>query len=314
MLTVHELRKKFGALEVVRGVSFEVRAGECYGLLGPNGAGKTTTLRCCLGLTAPDSGEITLDALPVPARAREARARVGVVPQFDNLDPDFTVRENLAVYGRYFGLSRQAVAARVPYLLEYAGLAEKADAPIEALSGGMKRRLTIARALVNDPRVLFLDEPTTGLDPQGRRQLWEVVREFARLGKTIVLTTHYLDEAEQLADRVGVIINGQLVEVGTPREIGGRERALARVTFALTGNLAGRPLPETAAETVSKNGRVTITTATPTAVVTALARWAEANGEPELPALAVSRPSLEDIYLAMVEAADGQADHKGSDA
>jgi ABC-2 type transport system ATP-binding protein len=137
--------------------------------------------------------------------------------------------------------------------------------------------------------------------------MWEVVREFTRLGKTIVLTTHYLDEAEQLADRVGVIIAGQLVEVGTPREIGGRERALARVSFSLNGNLAGRALPEIGAETVTANGRVTITTACPTAVVAALARWAEANGEPELPGLSVTRPSLEDVYLAMVEAAGSSA-------
>jgi ABC-2 type transport system ATP-binding protein len=193
------------------------------------------------------------------------------------------------------------------------GLADKRSSRCKDLSGGQKRRVDLAMGIVGDPELVFLDEPTTGLDPQGRRQMWEVVREFTRLGKTVVLTTHYLDEAEHLADRVGVIIAGQLVEVGTPREIGGRERALARVTFALTGNLAGRPLPETGAGTVTENGRVTITTATPTAVVASLARWAEANGEPELPALAVSRPSLEDIYLAMVEAADGNADHKGSD-
>ncbi len=223
VLTVHELHKKFGALEVVRGVSFGVRAGECYGLLGPNGAGKTTTLRCCLGLTVPDAGEITLDSLPVPARAREARARVGVVPQFDNLDPDFTVRENLAIFGRYFGLSRSEVAARVPYLLDYAGLADKADAPIEALSGGMKRRLTIARALINDPRILFLDEPTTGLDPQARHVVWERLKRLLGEGRTIILTTHFMDEAQRLCDRVAIMDHGAFIAEAPPHELIERE-------------------------------------------------------------------------------------------
>ena len=223
MLTVHGLHKKFGALEVVRGVSFEVSAGECYGLLGPNGAGKTTTLRCCLGLTAPDAGEITLDSLPVPARARAARARVGVVPQFDNLDPDFTVRENLAIFGRYFGLSRSEVAARVPYLLDYAGLTDKADAPIDALSGGMKRRLTIARALVNDPRVLFLDEPTTGLDPQARHVVWERLKRLLGQGRTIILTTHFMDEAQRLCDRVAIMDHGAFIAEAPPHALIERE-------------------------------------------------------------------------------------------
>jgi len=223
VLTVHGLHKKFGALEVVRGVSFEVSAGECYGLLGPNGAGKTTTLRCCLGLTAPDAGEITLDSLPVPARAREARARVGVVPQFDNLDPDFTVRENLAIFGRYFGLSRSEVAARVPYLLDYAGLTDKADAPIDALSGGMKRRLTIARALVNDPRVLFLDEPTTGLDPQARHVVWERLKRLLGQGRTIILTTHFMDEAQRLCDRVAIMDHGAFIAEAPPHALIERE-------------------------------------------------------------------------------------------
>jgi lipooligosaccharide transport system ATP-binding protein len=223
VLTVHELHKKFGALEVVRGVSFEVRTGECYGLLGPNGAGKTTTLRCCLGLTAPDTGEIRLDSLPVPARAREARARVGVVPQFDNLDPDFTVRENLAIFGRYFGLPRSAVAARVPYLLDYAGLADKADAPIETLSGGMKRRLTIARALINDPRILFLDEPTTGLDPQARHVVWERLKRLLGEGRTIILTTHFMDEAQRLCDRVAIMDHGVFIAEAPPHSLIERE-------------------------------------------------------------------------------------------
>jgi lipooligosaccharide transport system ATP-binding protein len=222
-LAVRDLHKRYGELEVVRGVSFSVAAGECFGLLGPNGAGKTTTLRCALGLTAPDAGEITLADLPVPASAREARARVGIVPQFDNLDPDFTVRENLYVYGRYFGLSHHAIHARVPYLLDYAGLTEKADARIETLSGGMKRRLTIARALVNDPGILFLDEPTTGLDPQARHLVWERLKRLLTEGRTIVLTTHFMDEAQRLCGRVAIMDRGAFIAEAPPQDLIARE-------------------------------------------------------------------------------------------
>jgi lipooligosaccharide transport system ATP-binding protein len=219
MLTVRNLRKSYGSLAAVAGVSFAVPAGECFGLLGPNGAGKTTTLRCCLGLTTPDSGEITLAGLPVPQAAREARARIGVVPQFDNLDPDFTVTENLVVYGRYFGLSAAAVRARVPWLLEFAGLADKGAAKIDALSGGMKRRLTIARALVNDPQVVFMDEPTTGLDPQARHLVWDRLKSLLAAGRTLILTTHFMDEAERLCRRVGIMDRGELIALDTPRAL-----------------------------------------------------------------------------------------------
>ena len=172
-LAAKGLRKSYGATEVLAGVDLEVAAGECFGLLGPNGAGKTTTLKLCLGLLTPDAGEIELLGYPVPAEARVARQRVGVVPQFDNLDPDFTVAENLVVYGRYFGLKDRDIKARISELLEFAGLGGRADARIQTLSGGMKRRLTLARALVNDPQLIFMDEPTTGLDPQARHLIWE---------------------------------------------------------------------------------------------------------------------------------------------
>ncbi len=219
MLSARGLTKRYGGTEVVRGLDLQVRRGECFGLLGPNGAGKTTTLRLLLGLTDPDAGTIELAGIPVPARAREARMKVGVVPQMDNLDPDFSVRENLIAYGRYFGMTRQAIAARVPALLDFAGLANKADAQIAQLSGGMKRRLTLARALVHDPEILFLDEPTTGLDPQARHLIWQGLRRLINAGKTIVLTTHFMDEAERLADRLVILDHGAIVAEGAPRAL-----------------------------------------------------------------------------------------------
>ncbi len=218
-LTVSGLRKRYGGNEVVAGVSFELKRGECFGLLGPNGAGKTTTLRLVLGLTRPDAGDVTLAGLPVPARAREARLRVGVVPQFDNLDPDFTVTENLVVYGRYFGLSDQAVRRRIPGLLAFAGLEGRAEARIQALSGGMKRRLTLARALVNDPELLLLDEPTTGLDPQARHLIWERLKHLLAQGKTVLLTTHFMDEAERLCHRLAIMDHGRFIAQGAPRAL-----------------------------------------------------------------------------------------------
>ncbi len=219
ILAIRGLHKSFGVNAVVQGVDLSIRRGECFALLGPNGAGKTTTLRLCLGLTEPDAGSITLGGLPVPTRGREARIRVGVVPQMDNLDPDFTVSENLLVYGRYFGLPDAAIQARIPSLLDFASLTAKRDARIGELSGGMKRRLTLARSLVNDPDVVFMDEPTTGLDPQARHLIWDRLKALRAQGKTIVLTTHFMDEAERLADRLAVMDLGRVIAEGTPRAL-----------------------------------------------------------------------------------------------
>ncbi|MDP2761798.1 MAG: ATP-binding cassette domain-containing protein [Sideroxyarcus sp.] len=213
------LQKSYAGQRVVDGLDLSIYKGECFGLLGPNGAGKTTTLRMLLGLIAPDAGTVTLLGLPVPQAAREARIRVGVVPQMDNLDPDFSVAENLLVYGRYFGMQDSEIEARIPALLEFASLSHKRDAKVPTLSGGMKRRLTLARALVNDPEVIFLDEPTTGLDPQARHLIWQRLRELTRQGKTLLLTTHFMDEAERLCHRLAVLDNGRLVAEGSPRAL-----------------------------------------------------------------------------------------------
>ena len=223
ILSVSHLTKSYGngtrKNVIVDDLSFALRRGECYGLLGPNGAGKTTTLRLCLGLTVPDSGQITLVGQPIPEQARAARLRVGVVPQADNLDPDFSVEENLLVFGRYFGISDAEIKARIPSLLEFSNLTAKKDARITELSGGMKRRLTLARALVNDPDLIFMDEPTTGLDPQARHMIWERLNTLLAQGKTIFLTTHFMDEAERLCDRLAVIDHGKLIAEGSPREL-----------------------------------------------------------------------------------------------
>lgn len=223
ILSVSELRKFYGEGAarhvVIDGLSFMLKRGECYGLLGPNGAGKTTTLRLCLGLIAPDSGDIRLAGMDIPQKARVARARVGVVPQADNLDPDFTVTENLLVFGRYFGINDAEIRERIPRLLEFANLTAKKDAHIGELSGGMKRRLTLARALVNDPDLIFMDEPTTGLDPQARHMIWERLKALLSEGKTIFLTTHFMDEAERLCNRLAVIDRGRMIAEGAPRDL-----------------------------------------------------------------------------------------------
>jgi lipooligosaccharide transport system ATP-binding protein len=219
VLSVRNLRKSYSGQAVVDGVTIAINKGECYGMLGPNGAGKTTTLRLMLGLIDPDGGELRLLGHSVPQLARLARVRVGVVPQADNLDPDFTVEENLMVYGRYFGMADAEIEARIPALLEFANLSHKRDAKIPTLSGGMKRRLTLARALVNDPDIIFLDEPTTGLDPQARHLIWQRLRELTVQGKTLLLTTHFMDEAERLCHRLAILDHGRMVAEDSPRDM-----------------------------------------------------------------------------------------------
>jgi lipooligosaccharide transport system ATP-binding protein len=217
LFRVQHLHKKFGANTVVDDLSFEIQPGECLGVIGPNGAGKTTTIRMCLGQVGPDAGHIEAFGLPIPAQVREAKKRIGVVTQFDSLDPDFSCAENLHVYGRYFGVPKATIAARIPKLLEFAALQSKAQARPGELSGGMKRRLSLARALINDPDLLLLDEPTTGLDPQARHLMWERLGNLLQQGKSILLTTHFMDEAERLCNRLLVLDHGRKIAEGTPR-------------------------------------------------------------------------------------------------
>jgi len=217
LFRVEHLSKQYNGNMAVDDVSLSVAAGECLGVIGPNGAGKTTTIRMCLGLVAPDAGRIEAFGLPIPQRVREAKMRIGVVTQFDSLDPDFDCTENLRVYGRYFGLPLATINSRIPVLLEFAALQSKAHAKPGELSGGMKRRLSLARALINDPDLLLLDEPTTGLDPQARHLMWERLQQLLQRGKAILLTTHFMDEAERLCHRLLVLDRGRRIAEGTPR-------------------------------------------------------------------------------------------------
>jgi lipooligosaccharide transport system ATP-binding protein len=210
------LTKHFNGHAAVRGIDLAVPTGRCFGVLGPNGAGKTTTLRMLLGVSPPTSGELRVFGLPITSSGRRIRARMGVVPQLDNLDPDFTVIENLRIYGRYFGIDTDLLDARIRELLGFVNLADRAASPIATLSGGMKRRLTIARALINEPELVVLDEPTTGLDPQARHMIWGRLRELRAAGKTLLLTTHYMEEAERLCDELVIMDHGKILAQGSP--------------------------------------------------------------------------------------------------
>jgi len=219
LFSARHLSKRYGATTVVDDLSFDIAPGECLGVIGPNGAGKTTTIRMCLGLSVPDGGTIEALGGQMPRDALAIKAQLGVVSQMDTLDPDFNCAENLLVYGRYFGMKDAEIQARIPTLLEFASLTHKAKAKPGELSGGMKRRLSLARALVNDPRLLLLDEPTTGLDPQARHLMWERLQLLLQQGKSILLTTHFMDEAERLCSRLLVLDHGRKIAEGEPRAL-----------------------------------------------------------------------------------------------
>jgi lipooligosaccharide transport system ATP-binding protein len=213
------LEKSYGQVQAVRGIEFEVAPGRCVGLLGPNGAGKTTTMRMIMGLTRPSAGELRVFGVPVGRLSRQHKARIGLVPQENNLDPDLSVRQNLEVYGRYFSLPANLLAARIPALLDFMQLGERVDSGVNQLSGGMKRRLVLARALISSPELVILDEPTTGLDPQARVMIWKRLLDLKRQGLTLLLTTHYMDEAQRLCDEIIVIDHGRILDCGPPQDL-----------------------------------------------------------------------------------------------
>ena len=219
LIRAHGLTKRFGEFTAVDGIDFELRRGEAFGFLGPNGAGKSSTMRMIGCVSPPSSGELSVFGLDPVTDGPAIRSRLGVVPQEDTLDVELTVRENLLIYGRYFGLPRAVIAERTAQLLDFVQLAERAGDQVEPLSGGMKRRLTIARSLINEPEVLILDEPTTGLDPQARHVVWDRLFRLKQQGVTLILTTHYMDEAEQLCDRLVVMDGGKIAAEGSPRTL-----------------------------------------------------------------------------------------------
>jgi ABC-2 type transport system ATP-binding protein len=278
-VTVTDLRKSYGQLEAVRGLSFEIEQGEVFGLLGPNGAGKTTTVEVLEGYRTRDGGAVSvLGADPQEAGPRW-RDRIGIVLQSSAMYPNLTVREHVALFAGYFSGPRD-----VGEVIDLVGLDEKRDTRVKSLSGGQKRRLDLALGLIGDPDILFLDEPTTGFDPAARRAAWDMIRSLRELGKTVLLTTHYLDEAEQLADRVAVLRGGRIVALGKPGELTGR-RVATEIRYR-------------------QNGReVLVETHEPTKVLHELTTEALARGE-ELDGLQVRRPTLEEIYLELTEGRD----------
>ena len=291
VIIVDGLRKAYGELEAVRGIDLEVRAGEVFAFLGPNGAGKTTTVEILEGYRERDGGEVRVLGADPARTTRAWKARIGVVLQSVEQDPTLTVHETVAQYAGYYPAPRP-----VEDTLAQVGLVEQRDQRVARLSGGQKRRLDVGIALVGDPELLFLDEPTTGFDPSARRDAWTLLGGLRDLGKTVFLTTHYLEEAQQLADRVAVIAGGEIVAEGTPAELGGRREAASVVRFTVPPGAAELPV---AAEV--QDGRAQLDTTEPAAVLHALTGWALEHGY-DLRDLEVSRPTLEDVYLRLTEA------------
>ena len=277
-ITVTDLHKSYGAYEALRGIDFRIEAGEVFGLLGPNGAGKTTTVEILEGYRRRDRGEVSVLGVDPAEAGRDWRERIGIVLQSSAMYQNLTVRESLALFAGFYEHPRD-----VDQVIDLIGLAEKADARVRPLSGGQKRRLDLGLGLIGDPEVLFLDEPTTGFDPAARRAAWEVIRSLRTLGKTILLTTHYLDEAEQLADRVAVLREGTIVAIGRPEELSGDAPA-TEIRYRRDGE------------------DVVVSTHEPTRVLHELTAQALAEGR-ELEGLSVRRPTLEEVYLALTEEA-----------
>jgi ABC-2 type transport system ATP-binding protein len=293
VISIRGLRKSYGDLEAVRGIDLEVRAGEVFAFLGPNGAGKTTTVEILEGYRKRSSGEISVLGEDPERATRAWRERIGIVLQSSRLDPYLTVRESLGLYAGYYSAPRP-----VAEVVELVGLAGKEDARTGALSGGQQRRLDVGMALIGDPELLFLDEPTTGFDPSARRQAWDTIAGLRELGKTVFLTTHYMDEAQRLADQVTIIAGGEIVAAGTPADLGDRESQPATISFRLPPGVSAEEVPGGAS--LGGNGTLALSTTSPVSVLNELTGWALSRGV-ELEGLEVKRPSLEDIYLELTE-------------
>jgi lipooligosaccharide transport system ATP-binding protein len=297
LIQARGLAKRFGAVEAVRGIDLDVTRGEVFGFLGPNGAGKSSAMRMIACVSPRSAGSLQVLGMDPDADGPAIRARIGVVPQQDNLDVELTVRQNLEVYGRYFGLSRAAVRAKAVELLDFAQLTDRADSAVDPLSGGMKRRLTIARSLVNDPELLLLDEPTTGLDPQARHLLWDRLYRLKQRGVTQLITTHYMDEAEQLCDRLVVMDNGLISAEGSPADLIGRysTREVVELRFAPDAPRPALAELATLAERAEElPDRVLLYAADGEAALGAALR---AGARPQ--ASLVRRSSLEDVFLRL---------------
>jgi ABC-2 type transport system ATP-binding protein len=302
-IEVSGLAKRYGELEAVRDVSFTVGAGEVFCLLGPNGAGKTTTTEILEGYRTRSAGDVSVLGLDPAGGSRELRERVGIVLQACGVQDDLTVGELLDMYGRYYRRRRSA-----DELIELVELDAKRDTRTATLSGGQKRRLDLALALVGDPDLVFLDEPTTGFDPQARRHAWATIRALCGLGKTIFLTTHFMDEAQTLADRVAVMRSGQIIATGPPGELGGRDARPAEIRFELPEGVRVESLPVVAAlECRQERGSVVIRTAEPVRATAEITAWALEHAV-ELAHFSVTQPTLEDVYLELT--GDGDADER----
>jgi len=295
VIAVSGLRMSYGPFEAVRGVDLRVERGEVFAFLGPNGAGKTTTVEILEGFRRRTRGEVVVLGEDPELAGPSWRARIGVVLQESDPERDLTVLECLDLFAGYYPSPRDPKE-----ILEMVGLSDRSDAIASRLSGGQRRRLDVGLALVGDPELLFLDEPTTGFDPTARRQAWEMISGLRSLGVTVLLTTHYMDEAERLADRVAVIAEGRIVAEGTPGTIAGRETAAAEILFLLPSHARFEELPDPVRQAFEERDgdRLLLRTQSPIAVLGPLVRWAEALGV-DLPDLEVRRPSLEDVYLAL---------------